>query len=145
MPRIRRGNDQPERDPEILAAKVRLLFETRRKPSGEKYTYQEVEATKNISNGWISKLANRGASSPGLWSLKDLTDFFDVDPSYWFDPPGTLPKPKSSLMQQGQLLVTRPASSHLGDDEDLLPAEQKAVEEFKAFVRQRRGNGSSAD
>ena len=126
---------------QLIAVKVRLLFETQRKQNGDKFTYEEVEAaTKGaITNSWISKLANGHVTRPGLWTLKALTDFFDIDPTFWFSPLDVIPQPRipTTSMLEVQTLVPFSASPTMIDD-DLSVEEQKLVEEIKAFVRQRR-------
>jgi transcriptional regulator with XRE-family HTH domain len=87
-------NDNSTLDPieqqlmEELAAKVRFLFEHCRKPNLDRYTYKEVEEGTNgaINGSWISRLASGYAQRPGLMTLKTLSDFFGIDPSFWFNP-----------------------------------------------------------
>lgn len=71
-----------------LEEKVNFLFEHFRKPNLDRFTYKEVEeGTKgSVHASWISRLATGKAQRPGLMVLKALTDFFKVDPSFWFNP-----------------------------------------------------------
>ena len=70
-----------------IAAKVQFLFETFRKPNTDRYTYLDVETGSNggITNSYISKLLHGEVKRPSLRSLKALTDFFNVDSSFWFN------------------------------------------------------------
>ncbi len=71
-----------------IADKVLYLFKSCRDQNGDRYTYSDVERLTGgkITQGWISKLVNGQATRPGLAPLQTLTDFFEVEPTYWFRP-----------------------------------------------------------
>lgn len=81
-----RATGKESEESEAIAAKVKYLFEHYRKPGGEKYTFTEVEEATGgtVHNSWLSKLASGRASRPGLPTLKALTNFFQIDPGFWF-------------------------------------------------------------
>lgn len=100
--------DDEEAYAEELARKVRFLFDTCRKETGERYTFLEVqEATKGkIHQSWISKMANGQVLRPGIKSLKALSDFFQIDPSFWFNPLDDAVKVKHKVENGPQQLQT---------------------------------------
>ncbi len=69
-----------------IADKVNYLFQNYRKPNLDRYSYSEVEELTGgkIDQSWISKLAHGQTIRPGIRVLKALTDFFQVDPVFWF-------------------------------------------------------------
>lgn len=87
---------------EELAAKVNYLFDTFKKQDGKKYQKTEVEAATNgrIDQPWLSKIAKARISRPDLQTLEALTDFFQVDVSFWFK---SLEDWKSQLEKEKQL------------------------------------------
>jgi len=72
---------------EGFAAKLNRLFEEKRKPDGSQYTQTEVVAsTKGVlTRVYLWKLRTGRASNPGFHVIQVLADFFEVDPSYFFD------------------------------------------------------------
>lgn len=69
-----------------LARKVRYLFDTIKKPNGNAYSYNEVEKLTDgkVEQSWLSKMAKGMRQRPHIQSLEALTDFFGVDPTFWF-------------------------------------------------------------
>ncbi|HEX2912223.1 MAG TPA: hypothetical protein VH186_15545 [Chloroflexia bacterium] len=69
-----------------LARKVRYLFETIKKPNGNSYSYNEVEKLTDgkVEQSWLSKMAKGMRQRPHIQSLEALTDFFGIDPTFWF-------------------------------------------------------------
>lgn len=71
---------------EEIAAKIQYLFDTYRKPNGDKYNYLEVDRLTDgkVDNSWLSKLGKGKVTRPGLTVLKAITNFFGVEPDFWF-------------------------------------------------------------
>lgn len=88
---VRQKNTSNEgRDDEVsheIAQKVNFLFENCRKSNGERYTFREVSELSGgaIDSTWLWRLSKGQSSRPGLTTLKAITDFFGIDPSYWFN------------------------------------------------------------
>ena len=98
------GNSSDPTNPYMIRA--RILFETCVKEDGTPYTAAEVERLSpdrigtKITNGWLSKILNGQVQHPTMTSLKELTDFFGVHPSFWFTPIEDGPKMLSSIPSQ---------------------------------------------
>jgi transcriptional regulator with XRE-family HTH domain len=70
-----------------LAEKLDRLFEEKRKPDGSQYTQADVvEGTQGVlTRVYLWKLRTGRASNPGFQILQAISDFFGVDPSYFFE------------------------------------------------------------
>ena len=86
-------SDTTQREPENpetaeIAAKIRYLFETYRKPDNTVYSYNEVEHLSNgaITSGWLSRLAANKVRRPGLAKLTQISSFFGVSADFWTHP-----------------------------------------------------------
>ena len=112
-----------------IAGKINLLFQTCRDENGDRYSYSEVAEKSNgkINASWISKMATGQALRPGLLALKTLTDFFDVDPSYWFEPAGTLPRQKRVVEAPVHPSLTSRSLGLSVDDLNNIPAQDLEV------------------
>lgn len=89
---------------ELVAEKLSFLFETCRKPSGERYTPREVEEGTGgkVTQSWIWKLSKGKSARPGLGVLKSLSDFFGVEPSFWFNELDESTKAKIRIERGGE-------------------------------------------
>ncbi len=85
---------------EDFAAKLKRLFEEKRKPDGTQYTQTEVvENTKGVlTRVYLWKLLSGRASNPGFHVIQALAEFFGVDPSYFFESDET----KAELAKENQ-------------------------------------------
>jgi len=72
---------------ETFAEKLNRLFEEKRKPDGTQYTQTEViESTKGVlTRVYLWKLLTGRASNPGFRVIQVLTEFFGIDPNYFFE------------------------------------------------------------
>jgi transcriptional regulator with XRE-family HTH domain len=95
MPRKNPGAD-PEHDKakldsyaQELARKVNYLFQTIRKENGDRYLFTEVEEITRgaVTQSWLWRVSHGQVTSPSLWTLKALSDFFKINPAYWFNAP----------------------------------------------------------
>ena len=70
-----------------LAEKLERLFDEVRKPDGSKYSQTEViEGTKGVlTRVYLWKLRTGRAMNPGFHVIKAISDFFGVEPSYFFE------------------------------------------------------------
>lgn len=77
---------QPGRRSETFTEKLDHLFKTVTKPDGTEYTYEEVEEGigKAVTASYIWRLRTGKARNPGYRVLKALSDFFNVEPNYFF-------------------------------------------------------------
>ena len=138
---------EEENEVAVIAAKVRLLFQKFRKENGDRFSYAEVEALTGgkIAASWISRLANNHAQRPGLRALKALSDFFDVDITFWVEPLEAEPIKRSLLRSTSadvQSVALRGAKIEGEHREDVLPPEDQAMlNQLEAFFRRRRADG----
>lgn len=102
-PQKQRSMDDSDYAREV-AEKVNYLFQTYRKPNLDRYSYSEVEELTGgkIDQSWISKLANGQTVRPGIRVLKALTDFFQVDPVFWFKDLSEWSKQQEKLRTQDE-------------------------------------------
>ncbi len=72
---------------EDFAAKLNRLFEEKRKPDGTQYTQTEVVENTNevLTRVYLWKLRTGKATNPSRRVIQVLSDFFGVDPNYFFD------------------------------------------------------------
>lgn len=85
-------------DNEVLAAKIALLLDVIRSPSGEIYTFREIED--GLSRYGVDLSRTRWhrlkvGSADGRWDVELKTafsKFFDIDPGYLMERSGDLPK-----------------------------------------------------
>jgi len=70
-----------------FAQKLERLFEEVRKPNGKRFTQAEVvEGTGGIlTRVYLWKLRTGKALNPGFHIVRAITDFFGVDPGYFFE------------------------------------------------------------
>lgn len=68
-----------------FAKKLNMLFETKTKPDGSKYTQEEViQGTKGVlTRAYLWKLRTGRAKNPGFNIVQALADFFDIDINYF--------------------------------------------------------------
>lgn len=69
-----------------LAELINDLFETHRKPNGERYTNKEVSEALGggLDHSHLSLLRNGKSSNPNRLTLLRLCQFFKVSPTYFF-------------------------------------------------------------
>ena len=110
---------------ELFAANLNELFETRRRPDGERWENSQVAAVIGMSRGGVHKLRNPVADpegerrGPTLKTITQLAGFFDVDPSWFFRPINerTEPPPPDELTTRlAALGVTHVAAHQIGHD-----------------------------
>jgi len=80
-----------------FAQKLERLFDEVRKPDGSRYTQTEVvEGTGGVlTRVYLWKLRTGKAVNPGFHIVRALTDFFGVDPGYFFEDQETPELPPS--------------------------------------------------
>jgi transcriptional regulator with XRE-family HTH domain len=73
-----------------FAQKLNHLFETVKKPDGAKYTQGDVVKGTGgvISRVYLWKLRSGRSTNPGYHIVQAIANFFDVDPSYFFEEDG---------------------------------------------------------
>ncbi len=76
-----------EKKTENFSKKLNLLFNEKRKPDGSQYSQTEVvKGTKGVlTRVYLWKLRTGRALNPGYQIIKVIADFFEVDPSYFFE------------------------------------------------------------
>ena len=76
-----------ENKPDNFAEKLNRLFEEKKKSDGTPYSQTEViEGTKGVlTRVYLWKLRKGRASNPGFHIIKAISDFFGVEPSYFFE------------------------------------------------------------
>lgn len=69
-----------------FAHRLDFLFKTIRRPDGGEYSYEEVQngTGKAVTAAYIWRLRTGKATNPGYWVIKALSDFFHIDPNYFF-------------------------------------------------------------
>jgi hypothetical protein len=69
-----------------FARRLDELFKRITHPDGREYSYEEVQngTGKAVTAGYIWRLRTGKATNPGYWVIKALSDFFGVDPNYFF-------------------------------------------------------------
>ena len=80
------GQGRSGEDRETFSEKLDHLFKTVIKPDGTEYTYEEVEegTGKAMTASYIWRLRTGKARNPGYRVIKALSDFFNVEPNYFF-------------------------------------------------------------
>jgi transcriptional regulator with XRE-family HTH domain len=70
----------------IFAARLDRLFRTVTKPDRTEYTYEEVQegSGRAVTAAYIWRLRTGKAKNPGYSVIKALSDFFQVEPNYFF-------------------------------------------------------------
>jgi transcriptional regulator with XRE-family HTH domain len=73
-------------DTNVFAHRLERLFEEKKKPNGRRYTPTEVlEGTNgSLTRVYLWKLRNGHQSNPSFRVIQALADFFEIDPSYFF-------------------------------------------------------------
>lgn len=81
-------SEEPDND---FAHRLDYLFRTITKPDGTEFSYEEVQngTGKAVTAAYIWRLRTGKAANPGYWVIKALSDFFEVDPNYFFQEPET--------------------------------------------------------
>ena len=72
-----------------FAEKLNMLFDSRLKPDGKKYSSENVSKATNITAGAISKLRTGKSKNPSYEVIKKLSDFFDISADYFFNDSNT--------------------------------------------------------
>jgi transcriptional regulator with XRE-family HTH domain len=69
-----------------FARRLDFLFKTVTKPDGSEYSYEDVQqgTNKAVTAAYVWRLRTGKATNPGYWIIKALSDFFGVDPNYFF-------------------------------------------------------------
>lgn len=69
-----------------FAQRLDNLFKHFTHPDGREFSYEEVQngTGKAVTAAYIWRLRTGKATNPGYWVIKALSDFFGVDPSYFF-------------------------------------------------------------
>lgn len=69
-----------------FAQRLDNLFKQFTHPDGREFSYEEVQngTGKAVTAAYIWRLRTGKATNPGYWVIKALSDFFGVDPSYFF-------------------------------------------------------------
>jgi hypothetical protein len=69
-----------------FAYRLDYLFKTVTQPDGSEYTYEDVQqgTNKAVTAAYVWRLRTGKATNPGYWIIKALSDFFGVDPNYFF-------------------------------------------------------------
>jgi transcriptional regulator with XRE-family HTH domain len=80
---------------EFVGEKVDFLFRTFLKPSGDEYSLEEVGRATGFHASYIGRMRDRQVSNPGRDVLEALSEFFGVDPGFWFRANNTLVEPAS--------------------------------------------------
>ncbi|RUL95098.1 helix-turn-helix transcriptional regulator [Verrucosispora sp. FIM060022] len=69
-----------------FAARLRHLFDTRRKPgTGKPYTPDEVAKGTGLSTSYVNYLLNGERDNPTRSAIQQLANFFRVQPNYFFE------------------------------------------------------------
>ena len=57
--------------------------------NGDRYLFTEVEEITRgaVTQSWLWRVSHGQVTSPSLWTLKALSDFFKINPAYWFNAP----------------------------------------------------------
>jgi transcriptional regulator with XRE-family HTH domain len=71
-----------------FAQRLDYLFRTVIPNDGGEYTYEEVQngTNKAVTAAYIWRLRTGKATNPGYAVIRALSDFFGVDPNYFFEP-----------------------------------------------------------
>jgi len=69
-----------------FAQRLDYLFKQITHPDGREYSYEEVQngTDKAVTAAYIWRLRTGKAKNPGYWVIKALSDFFGIDPNYFF-------------------------------------------------------------
>jgi len=68
----------------FIAEKLNYLFENVMSPLGRPYTLEAVQAATGIHASYIGKMRSAKIANPGHDVLAALSNFFGVNPDYWF-------------------------------------------------------------
>lgn len=69
-----------------FAQRLDYLFKHITHPDGREYSYDEVQrgTGRAVTAAYIWRLRTGKAKNPGYWVIKALSDFFGIDPNYFF-------------------------------------------------------------
>lgn len=69
-----------------FAQRLDFLFKTFTQPDGSEFSYEDVQngTNKAVTAAYVWRLRTGKANNPGYWIIKALSDFFGVDPNYFF-------------------------------------------------------------
>lgn len=69
-----------------FAQRLDFLFKTVTQPDGSEYSYEEVQngTNKAVTAAYVWRLRTGKAANPGYWIIKALSNFFKIDPNYFF-------------------------------------------------------------
>lgn len=69
-----------------FARRLDYLFKRFTQSDGSEYSYEEVQngTDKAVTAAYIWRLRTGKATNPGYWVIKALSDFFGVNPNYFF-------------------------------------------------------------
>ena len=104
-----------------LAEKLERLFFEKRKPDGSQYTQTEViEATGGVlTRVYLWKLRTGRATNPGYQIVQAISDFFDVDPSYFFEGEDQLPAEREKTRPYNKLAEEIAVRSSMLDEDGM--------------------------
>ena len=123
-----------------LAEKLKRLFDEVRKPNGSKYSQTEViEGTKGVlTRVYLWKLRTGRAMNPGFHVIKAISDFFGVEPSYFFETAeGESSTPDSSTKPDDEMVKKILLRSNKLDD-----AGRKAILDMIDYILSIQKGGS---
>src|SRR5258706_2967861 len=105
-------------DNNSFAEKLQRLFEEVKKPDGTQYSSSEVvEGTHGVlTRAHLWKLRKGKTSNPSFHVIKAISEFFGVDPSYFFES-GTDVAPIADDQRQELVRQVALRSSGMGTDE----------------------------
>lgn len=89
-----------------FARRLDYLFKTIQRSDGSEYSYEEVQdgTGKAVTAAYIWRLRTGKATNPGYWVIKALSDFFGVEPNYFFQDE-----------EQASEMAARQANANLAD------------------------------
>jgi len=123
---------------QTIAEKLERLFEEVRKPDGSPYTQTEViEGTRGVlTRVYLWKLRTGRAQNPGYQIIQAISEFFGVDPSYFFEGETPLPEKPSPEGKYLEEIATRSSmldengrEAILGMIDYILKSQKKSLDE----------------
>jgi transcriptional regulator with XRE-family HTH domain len=133
-----------------FAERLNRLFDERRRPDGEKYTYGQVEAETGgeLSVAYLSMLCNGGVAHPRMDKLVRLADFFGMDIRYFtaMDPDAPLGNPSPELSAKLRKALENPWTRDFAAKAgDMGPDDYQALLNFWEYTSPLRRRQREAD